>query len=257
MDEPRVRYFLMGANEWRTADRWPPAGTVKRRFYLRGGRTGSAHSLNDGRLTPEPPEGDEDPDRYAYDPAHPVPSVGGNTLYLGPRSAGDGEEAPDFSSTAGPRDQRPVEPRCLTYSSGPLGHSLDVVGPVRLTLFASSDAPDTDFVVKLCDVFPDGRSILVTDGILRARYRRGRFRPKAMKRGKVYKFAVNLWPTAWRFAPGHRMRVAITSSCFPRFDRNLNTGLDPVLSGEMRTAENVVFHDDERPSHIVLRVLGS
>jgi putative CocE/NonD family hydrolase len=252
--EPPVRYFLMGANEWRAAERWPPPGTVKRRFYLRGGRSGSARSLNDGRLTPEPPEGDENPDRYAYDPARPVPTVGGNTLYCGPRPPG-GEEDPNFAATAGPRDQRPVEPLCLTYSAGPLPAPLDVVGPARLTLYAASNCPDTDFVAKLCDVFPDGRSILVTDGILRGRYRKSRSRPKPLKKGKVHELTVELWPTAWRFAVGHRLRVAVTSSNFPRFDRNPNTGHGPANSAAMRVAENAVFHDDDHPSHLTLRVL--
>src|SRR5262249_29606380 len=157
--------FLMGANEWRTAERWPPPNTTKRRFYLRGGQSGSAHSLNDGRLTTDPPEGDEDPDRYLYDPAVPVPTIGGNTLFCGPRRGGTGEETPAFAARGGPRDQRPVEPLCLTYSSDPLSAPLDVVGSLRLTLYASSNCPDTDFAVKLCDVFPDGRSIQVTDGI--------------------------------------------------------------------------------------------
>jgi putative CocE/NonD family hydrolase len=256
MDEPPVRFFLMGANEWRSADRWPPPNTTKRRFYLRGGHSGSAHSLNDGRLTNDPPERDEDPDRYIYDPAKPVPTVGGNTLYCGPRRGGSGEENPDFAATAGPRDQRSVEPLCLTYSSGPLATPLDVVGSVRLTLFASSNGPDTDFTAKLCDVFPDGRSILVADGILRCRYRKSRIKPRPMKKGKVYPMTVDLWPTAWRFGVGHRLRVAVTSSNFPRFDRNLNTGKDPIDSAEMRVAENAVYHDDERPSHLIVRVLG-
>jgi putative CocE/NonD family hydrolase len=251
-----VRYFLMGANEWRTADRWPPAGTVRRRFYLRAGPSGSARSLNDGRLTAEPPEGDEDPDRYAYDPAQPVPTVGGNTLYWGVRAAGGGEENPDLAAMAGPRDQRAVEPLCLTYSSGPLPAPLDVVGPARLTLYASSNCPDTDFVAKLSDVFPDGRSVLVTDGILRCRYRKSRAKPRKLKKGKVYELAIDLWPTAWRFATGHRLRLTVTSSNFPRFDRNLNTGEEPARGAAMRVAENAVYHDDERPSQLTVRVLG-
>jgi putative CocE/NonD family hydrolase len=254
MDEPRVRYFLMGANEWRTTDRWPPPGTAKRRYYLRAGKSGSARSLNDGRLTSDPPATDEEPDRYAYDPARPVPGVGGCTLYSGPRKGGEGEENPDFAATAGPRDQRPIEPLCLTYTSGPLASHLDVVGPARVTLYASSSCPDTDFVATLSDVFPDGRSVLVTDGILRARYRRSRRRPRWLKKGKVYRMVVALWPTAWRFAAGHRLRLAVTSSRFPRFDRNLNAGEDG--KGEMRVAENAVYHDDERPSYLTLRALG-
>ena len=184
-----------------------------------------------------------------------MPTVGGNTLYSGPRQGG-GEESPNFAATAGPRDQRPVEPLCLTYSSGPLAAPLDVVGPARLTLFASSNCADTDFLAKLCDVFPDGRSILVTDGILRCRYRKSRGKPKLLKKGKVYELTVELWPTAWRFAAGHRLRLAVTSSNFPRFDRNPNTGNDPAAGAEMRVTDNVVYHGDERPSHLTVRVLG-
>ncbi|HXG13319.1 MAG TPA: CocE/NonD family hydrolase, partial [Gemmataceae bacterium] len=218
-DEPPVRYFLMAANEWRTADTWPPPVRQRVRFYLRGGKSGTAASLNDGVLSIEKPAGKEKADRYRYDPADPVPTVGGNTLYSVMRKGAAGEENPDFSATAGPRDQRPVEPRCLTYTSEPLPADLDVVGPVTLILFASSDGPDTDFMAKLCDVFPDGRSILVADGILRARYRSSRWRPRLLKPGKIYRFEIELWSTAWRFAAGHRLRVAVASSNFPRFDR--------------------------------------
>src|SRR5262249_15567709 len=154
----RVRYFVMAANEWRTADRWPPTGTTPRRWYLAAGPSGSASSLNDGRLSADSPGGKEKPDRYQYDPLHPVPTLGGNTPYGGPRKPGAGKKPPDSPIPAGPRDQRPAEPLCLTYTSEPLAADLDVIGPVTLTLFAASDCPDTDFVGKLCDVFPDGRS---------------------------------------------------------------------------------------------------
>jgi putative CocE/NonD family hydrolase len=256
LDEPRVRYFLMGANEWRTADTWPPPDTQVVRLYLRGGKSGSAQALNDGCLSREKPDPKEEADRYRYDPADPVPTLGGNTLYSQGRKGGTGEENPDFSSTAGPRDQRPVEPRCLTYTSEPLDADLDVVGPVLLRLFAASDGRDTDFVAKLCDVFPDGRSILVTDGILRARYRKGRGRPRLLKPDKIYRFEIDLWPTAWRFAPGHRLRLAITSSNFPRFDRNLNTGADPARDRTMRVAVNTVYHERGWASQLCLPVVG-
>lgn len=254
-DEPRVRYFLMGANEWRAADSWPPPGTRKRHFYMRGGRSGTANSLNDGVLSVEKASAREAADSYRYDPHSPVPTVGGNTLYYGRRSGGSGEENPDFSVTAGPRDQRPVEPLCLTYTSEPLPADLDVVGRVTLRLYASSDCMDTDFVAKLCDVFPDGRSILVCDGILRGRYRKSHLRPKLLKPGKVYAFEIDLWPTAWRFAAGHRLRVAVASSNFPRFDRNLNTGVPGAVSAETRVAVNAVYHDAEYPSRLTVSVL--
>ena len=261
LDEARVRYFVMGANEWRTADRWPPTGTTPQRWYLRNqvssrnlvsGRTAS---LNEGALSLEKPVGKEKPDRYQYDPLHPVPTLGGNTLYGGPRKPGAGEEAPDFSITAGPRDQRPAEPMCLTYTSEVLAADLDVIGLVTLTLFASSDCPDTDFVAKLCDVFPDGRSILVVDGILRARYRKSRFRQKLLKSGQVYRFEIDLWPTAWRFAAGHRLRVAVTSSNYPRFDRNLNTGKAATVPQKPKVATNTVYHERRYPSHLTLPVM--
>lgn len=256
LDEPRVRYFLMAANEWRTADTWPPPGVKARRWYLHGGKSRSADSLNDGTLSPEKPDGKEKPDSYRYDPAEPVPTAGGNTLYMGKRSGGSGEENPDFSVTAGPRDQRGVEPLCLTYTSEPLAADLDVVGPVSLTLFAASNCVDTDFVAKLCDVFPDGRSMLVVDGILRGRYRKSRARPKPLEPKEVYRFEIDLWPTAWRFAAGHRLRVAVTSSNYPRFDRNLNTGVNPASSGAMKVATNTVYHDKEYPSCLNLPVLS-
>jgi hypothetical protein len=253
LTEPPVRYFLMGANEWRTADDWPPPGTRRQRFYLHAGPSGTATSLNDGRLSTEKPDHREKPDRYRYDPADPVPTLGGNTLYSGRRRGGTGEENPDFSVTAGPRDQRPIEPRCLTYTSEPLTADLDVVGPVTLTLFASSDCRDTDFVGRLCDVFPDGRSILVVDGILRARYRKG-LRPRLLRPEKVYRFEIDLWPTAWRFAAGHRLRLAVSSSNFPRFDRNLNTG--ETGGAKMRVAVNTVYHDERYPSYLTVYELN-
>lgn len=254
-DEPRVRYFLMGANEWRSADTWPPPGMKVQKWYFQAGKSGSANSLNDGRLGLEEPSKDEPADKYRYAPGNPVPTVGGNTLYCGKRRTSTGEENPDFSVTAGPRDQRSIEPLCLTYSSEPLQADLDVIGRVVVELYASSNREDTDFVAKLCDVFPDGRSILVVDGILRARYRKGRFRPKLLRPKKIYRFSIDLWATAWRFAAGHRLRVAITSSNFPRFDRNLNTAGNPAFSGKMMIATNRVYHDSARASHIVLPVL--
>lgn len=253
MDERRVRYFLMGANEWRTADTWPPPDGQTERWFLRDGKNGSAQSINDGILSREKPGRNEQPDRYEYDPANPVPTLGGNTLYRGPRKTSSAEESPDFSSTCGPRDQRPIEPLGLTYTSEPLEKDLDVIGPVRMVLFASSSCDDTDFVARLSDVFPDGRSILVVDGILRGRCRRGRFKPRRLKPGQVYRMKIDLWSTAWRFQAGHRLRVALTSSNFPRFDRNLNTGARPSKSAKMKIAKNVVYHDKKYPSHLVLQ----
>lgn len=251
LDEPRVRYFLMGANRWETSDTWPPTGTRAQKWYLHTGPSGSATSLNDGSLSVKKPAR-ENPDSYDYDPANPVPTVGGNTLYAAIKKSGSGEENPDFTVTAGPRDQRSIEPRCLTYTSELLEKDLDVIGKVWCTLFASSSCVDTDFVARLCDVFPDGRSMLVCDGILRARYRKYRFKPRLLTPEKVYRFDVDLWPTAWRFQAGHRLRLIVTSSCFPRFDRNPNTG-DPD-SSTLKAARNSVFHDKDYASHLLLPV---
>jgi putative CocE/NonD family hydrolase len=158
-------------------------------------------------------------------------------------------------ATAGPRDQCSIEGRCLTYTTDPLHEPLSVAGPIGVVLHASSTAPDTDFVAKLCDVFPDGRSMLVADGILRARYRLGRSRPRLLQSGTIYRFGIDLWSTAWRFSPGHRIRLSITSSCFPRFDRNPNTGTTLSDSTELRVATNRVYHDAKHASHLVLSVL--
>jgi putative CocE/NonD family hydrolase len=257
MSGPAVRYFLMGANEWRTADDWPPPQARTQRLYFARGTGPSPASLNNGRLVPEKPKAKKSAESYMYDPRDPVPAIGGNTLYshtLPPGSPGPG--VPEFMATAGPRDQSPIEGRCLTYTSEPLPRDLAVVGPVKVVVHASSSAPDTDFVAKLCDVLPDGRSILVTDGILRCRYRRGRSRPRLLHPGKTYELVIDLWSTAWVFAAGHCLRVSITSSCFPRFDRNPNTGVAMAESTELRVATNRVALDARHASHIVLSVLG-
>jgi putative CocE/NonD family hydrolase len=142
----------------------------------------------------------------------------------------------------------------LIYTSEPLAGDVDVVGRATLTLFASSTCVDTDFVAKLCDVFPDGRSILVADGILRARYRKGRFKPRLLKPKQVFRFTIDLWPTAWRFRAGHCLRLVVTSSNFPRFDRNLNTGRHSFQNATMKVAVNTLYHDKKYPSHLLLPV---
>ena len=184
--------------------------------------------------------------------------MGGNTLHSPPLPPDrPGPQVADFMAAAGPRDQRAIEGRCLTYTTEPLSEPIAVVGPVRVTLYASSSAPDTDFVAKLCDVWPDGRSIQVADGILRARYRQSRARPQPLRPGRTYELDIDLWSTAWQFQPGHRIRVVVTSSCFPRFDRNPNTGRTPADSTELRAATNRIFHNSKCPSHIRLSVVNA
>ena len=236
LDGPPVRVFLMGANRWLDLPDWPPPDARPVSLYLREGTSGTAESLNAGALAFEPPAGAERPDSYRYDPMDPVPSLVG------------------FPGL-GPKDYRPVELRMLTYTTGALTRDLAVVGPVAAELYALSSAPDTDWMVRLCDVWPDGRSMLVCDGVLRASYRDSLERPEPMLPGHVYRFAVDLWSTAQVFQAGHRIRVHVTSSDFPRYDRNLNTGERFGAGVRTQAAINTIFHDPLRPSRLVVRVM--
>ncbi|RMF84190.1 MAG: CocE/NonD family hydrolase [Nitrospinota bacterium] len=239
MEEPPVRYFVMGKNRWQEAEDWPPPGIRYLPYYFRQEPSGSIDSLNDGSLSLTPPAGAERPDSYLYDPARPIPNRGGATLYI----------------PGGPYDQRAIDELCVTYTTAPLAEDIEIAGPVTATLYALSTARDTDWVVRLSDVFPDGRSLLVTDGILRARYRESRARPALLTPGQVYRFVIDLWHTSYRFPAGHRIRVAVTSSNFPRWDRNLNTGgpFGREVQGEV--ALQTIFHDMKYPSHLLLPVL--
>jgi len=238
METPPVRLFVMGRNRWRDAEDWPVPGTRYVKWHMRDGTSGSARSLNDGRLTEEPPTMDEDPDSYVYDPREPVPGIGGNTLGM----------------AAGPYDQRPAEERSLTYTSEPMERDLEVTGPVKCVIHGLSSAKDTDWVVRLSDVQPDGYSRPVCDGILRARYRNSLRHPELLD-GRVARCEVDLWATSNLFKKGHRIRLTVTSSCFPRWDRNMNTGGHNASEAEGVVATNTVFHDAFRPSHVLLPVL--
>ena len=235
-DWPPVRVFLMGADRWLDLPTWPPEGIVSTPLYLRAGDGPGTESLNNGRLTFDPPASAEHPDSFAYDPADPVPSL---ILY------------PEL----GPTDHHPVESRMLTYTTAPLERDLTVAGPVKAVLHALSSAPDTDWVARLCDVWPDGRSLSVCDGILRARYRSSLERAELMQPGQLYRFEIDLWSTAQVFKAGHCLRLQIASSDFPRYDRNLNTGGPFAREVCGQTALNTVFHDSLRPSHLLLPVL--
>jgi putative CocE/NonD family hydrolase len=236
MDEPAVRVFLMGANRWLEMTDWPPSQVSVQPAYLRAGTDKSEGSLNNGALTFEPPAAAERPDSFLYDPQDPVPSL---------RTFED----------PGPQDHRAVEGMMLTYTSDVLEQDLTVVGPVKGVLYGLSSAPDTDWVVRLCDVWPDGRSMSVCDGILRARYRNSSEREELMTPNQIYRFEVDLWATAQTFLPGHRIRVQVTSSDFPRYDRNLNTGGPFGEEVRGQVAVNTVFHDGLRPSHVLLPVM--
>ncbi len=245
-DEPPVTIFVMGINEWRSAPSWPLPGTQFTPWFL--GSDGGANSLyGDGRLVAEPPEHSR-PDCYSYDPERPVPSLGGNHSM----------QTWEHILTVGPIDQRPLERRddVLVYRSAPLEHDVEVTGPVIVKLFAASSAPDTDFTARLIDHYPGGYAQNVCEGIVRARYRDSWEHPRLMEPGEVYELSIDLQVTSNVFRRGHRIGVDISSSNFPRFDRNLNTGLNNNTSAEMRVAQQTIYHDAQHPSCIMLPIVG-
>lgn len=242
MDEPPVRIFVMGENRWREEESWPLPDTRWTRYYLRsGGRANSR--FGDGRLSVDPPGEDEAPfDRYRYDPANPVPYITDMTS----------------AQIGGPDDYAAVERRddVLVYTTPPLEEDLEVTGPIRMELFASTSAKDTDFMAKLLDVWPNGFAQRLTDGMVRGRFRNGMARPEMLEPGRVYRFEIDLWNTSHVFKKGHRIRVEIASSAFPKYDRNLNTGAPLGRSTEMEVAEQTVYHTGPYPSAIVLPVIS-
>lgn len=239
-----IRIFVMGLNKWRDEYEWPLARARYVRYYLR----------ESGKLTLENPRLKESPDRYVYDPENPVPTLGGNHS-IGPYNPGLYEFV-----KPGPFDQRPVEqrPDVLVYTSEVLEQDMEVTGSVALKLYASSSAVDTDFVAKLTDVYPDGRSINITEGVIRARFREDVWgSPKLLQPGAVYEFTIDMQVTSNVFKAGHRIRVDITSSNFPLWDRNLNTGNDPGTDTQIVIANQTVCHDAERSSHLIVQVVKS
>jgi hypothetical protein len=237
--EPPILIYVMGANRWRTENEWPPARARFVPHYLRGGASGSGDTLYDGKLSTEPPAGAEGPASYAYDPRDPVPTLGGNTLFI----------------ASGPTDHRKADAKSITFTSEVLNEDLEVTGPVKAVLYAMSSAVDTDWVVRLSDVYPDGRAINIVDGVLRARYRDSMREPSLIAPDRVYRYDIDLWATSNVFKAGHRLRVSVTSSNFPRWDRNLNTAQSPETAAQPETAFNTVFFDPRRPSHILLPVI--
>jgi hypothetical protein len=238
---PAVRAFVQGADVWREFSAWPPADADERVFYLHS--EGRANSLvGDGALSPDAPAADEAPDRFLYDPEDPVRTLGGF-----------------LTGASGPVDQRPVEARAdvLCYDSAPLRADLDVAGPVRLSLYAASNAPDTDFTAKLVDVSPDGRAENRCEGIVRARWQGGGEAPTWFEADTPRRFEIDLWATGCRFRSGHRIRLEVSSSNFPRFDRNSNTREQPETADpeQFSAARQTVLHDAKHPSQLVLRVL--
>ena len=239
-----VRIFVMGKNEWRDEEDWPMKRAKETRYFLHAIRNANSISGDGGLSTASP--GAEAADSFVYDPANPVPTVGGPLCCDGQHQA------------AGPRDQKEVEARqdVLVFSTEPLEADLEVTGPVTLDLFAKTSAADTDFTGKLVDVAPDGTAINLTEGILRARYREStKAAPKPITPGEVYEYKIDLWSTSNVFLKGHRIRLEVSSSNFPRFDRNLNTGKDDATDGEMVKATNTILHDGAHPSALILPVV--
>src|SRR4051794_16255440 len=233
----------MGANTWREADDWPIPGTRFTRYYLHS--YGTANSGNgNGSLSVEAPRADEPADHFRYDPADPVPSRGGHSCCSAELAR------------AGPADQAEVERRAdvLVYSTPPLDTPVEVTGPISLTLFAQTTAADTDWTAKLVDVYPDGRAINLNNGIIRARYRDSLEHTELLTPDTIYRYTIAIWPTSNLFAVGHRIRLEVSSSNFPQYDRNPNTG-DPFgANAQMITASQTVYHDRRRPSALVLPI---
>ena len=243
-----MRVFVLGGNEWRNEQNWPPDDAKVRTFHLHGsGRANS--SSGDGRLSAEPAPAGEAADVYIYDPRDPVPTVGGATL----------NQSGTHGWNSGPWDQRTVEKRhdVLCFTSAPLERLVEVMGPIEAVLFVSSSARDTDFTAKLVDVHPNGRAEILVDGILRARYRESASVAKALEPGHVYEIRVFLGNIANRFGVGHRIRLDVSSSNFPRFDANTNTGGTIADQGPeaAEPAINRLFHDASHPSHLLLPIV--
>ncbi|RUX14566.1 CocE/NonD family hydrolase, partial [Mesorhizobium sp. M2A.F.Ca.ET.042.01.1.1] len=238
---PKIQYFVMGANEWRSTDVWPLPNTKQVRLYLTSG--GHANSVGgDGHLSLRAPERNEQ-DSIIYDPADPTPSIGGADFY---RGAGSVDQAPNDSRQD-----------VLFYTSAPLNAPLEVTGRSTVNLRVASSAMDTDFIAKLIDVYPDGTAYNITAGILRMRYREGLQKQVLMNPGEPYDIQIDLPATSNVFLNGHRLRVVVQSSDFPMYERNLNTGEDQYRSATWMKAKNTVFLGPGEVSFISLPVVGN
>lgn len=242
---PRVRYYTMGSNQWQTAEQWPPKNAKMKTFFLDSGGRANTYK-GDGSLRAGEPNAIDKPDSFEYDPFKPVPSLGGNVCCTG------------GAIRAGSFDQRPNEMRddVLVYTSEILSEGVEVSGFIEATLFVSSDVKDTDFTVKLIDVFPDGRAFNLDETIQRARYREGYDKEVFMEEGKIYKLEISPMSTSNYFAEGHQIRIEISSSNFPRFARNLNTGGDNYDEKIGILAHNKIHHSQDHPSQIRLPVVS-
>ncbi|MBV9222763.1 MAG: CocE/NonD family hydrolase, partial [Acidobacteriaceae bacterium] len=236
--------FVMGTNQWRQEDDWPLKRARTTKYFLHS--SNKANSLRgDGSLSPKAPATAEPADQFVYDPADPVPTIGGplccDATHLQP----------------GPKDQRPAEARedVLVFTTPAFTQDMEVTGPVTLELYAKSSAVDTDFTAKLVDVWPNGFAQNLTEGILRACYRNSQETPELLNPQQVYKLTIDLWSTSNIFRSGHRLRLEVSSSNFPRFDRNMNTGRMAAFETRGTAATNTVFHDRDHPSALLLPVV--
>lgn len=244
LKRPKVQYFTMGSNKWQSSESWPPAGAEPMKFYLSSGGKANTGS-GDGKLVSEPPATDS-PDTFTYDPMNPVPSFGGNVCCIG------------NAIQAGSFDQTKMEERnnILVYSTDVLKEGFELSGPIDITLYVSSDAKDTDFTVKLIDVDETGKAWNLDETIQRMRYRNGYDKPLVwMEKDKVYKVKFQPMTTSNYFAPGHRLRIEISSSNFPRFDRNMNTGGNNWDETKGVIAKNSVHHSKQYPAEITISVV--
>ena len=234
----------MGKNDWREEDDWPLGRAKATRYYLHSAKP--ANGLDGGGTLSTAAPAEEKPDQYVYDPNDAVPTIGGPLCC-----------EPGLPSGVGPEDQRPPEARgdVLVFSSPAFTQNAEVTGPISLDLYVSSSAVDTDFTGKLVDVWPNGFAQNLTEGILRMRYRDSQEKPELVNPREIYHINLDLWATSNVFLPGHKLRLEVSSSNFPRFDRNLNTGEDQARGTRMVKATNVIYHDESRPSALVLPIV--
>jgi putative CocE/NonD family hydrolase len=237
--EAPVRVFVMGSNQWVDEQEWPIARTRFTEFYLHS--SGRANSLyGDGKLSTDKPQSEKS-DFYTYDPDSPVPFI----------------TEPSFAQIGGPDDYRSIERRddMLVYTGDPVTHDTELCGPIKVTLYAASTATDTDYTAKLIDVWPTGFAERLSDGIVRARFRSGMDREELIHPGTVYEYQIDAWNTCQMFKSGHRIRLEISSSAFPKYPRNLNTGEPLGQSTKIMTAQQTIYHDAQHPSHVTLPIV--
>ena len=241
--EKPVKIFVMGKNEWREEDDWPLARAKSTRYYLHS--AGAANGLSGNGVLNSAAPGEEKADQYIYDPGDAAPTIGGPLCCQA------------LPTGVGPQDQRPAEERhdVLVFTTAPFPKDTEVTGPVSLDLYVSTSAVDTDFTGKLVDVWPDGFAENLTEGILRLRYRNSQEKPELANPGETYRITVDLWATSNVFLAGHKLRLEVSSSNFPRFDRNLNTGEQQARATRVIKATNLVYHDKAHPSAVILAIL--